>query len=103
MTLLGALLRSHSTEAQTAKTRLILLGTGGGPRPRKASSASAQVIIRNDAAYVKGPRGRYVVAILARHVKDKSPGVDNKALVTGARISRMVYDAFAAPLASPKR
>jgi ribonuclease BN (tRNA processing enzyme) len=26
------------------KTRLILLGTGGGPRPRKASSAPAQVI-----------------------------------------------------------
>jgi ribonuclease BN (tRNA processing enzyme) len=31
---------------------LILLGTGGGPRPRKISSASAQVVIRNDAAYV---------------------------------------------------
>lgn len=37
---------------QTTRTRLILLGTGGGPRPRKASSASAQVIIRNNAAYV---------------------------------------------------
>jgi ribonuclease BN (tRNA processing enzyme) len=34
------------------KTRLVLLGTGGGPRPRKASSAAAQVIIVNDAAYV---------------------------------------------------
>ena len=33
-------------------TRLILLGTGGGPRPRKASSASAQVVIANGAAYV---------------------------------------------------
>ena len=33
-------------------TRLILLGTGGGPRPRKASSASAQVIIANESAYV---------------------------------------------------
>ena len=32
--------------------RLILLGTGGGPRPRKANSAPAQVIIANDAAYV---------------------------------------------------
>jgi ribonuclease BN (tRNA processing enzyme) len=52
VTLVGALSRSHSTEGQTARTRLILLGTGGGPRPRKASSASAQVIIRNDAAYV---------------------------------------------------
>ena len=34
------------------KTRLILLGTGGGPRPRKASSASAQVIVVNDTAYI---------------------------------------------------
>jgi ribonuclease BN (tRNA processing enzyme) len=32
--------------------KLILLGTGGGPRPRKASSAPAQVILVNDAAYV---------------------------------------------------
>ena len=52
VTSVGALSRSHSTEGQTARTRLILLGTGGGPRPRKASSASAQVIIRNDAGYV---------------------------------------------------
>ena len=32
--------------------RLILLGTGGGPRPRKANSAPAQVIVANDTAYV---------------------------------------------------
>src|SRR6476469_10906656 len=40
------------SEAQSTKTRLILLGTGGGPRPRKANSASAQVIVANDLAYV---------------------------------------------------
>ena len=40
-------------ESQTTRrTRLILLGTGGGPRPRKASSGSAQVIINNGSAYV---------------------------------------------------
>ena len=39
-------------QATGGKTRLILLGTGGGPRPRKASSAAAQVIIVNGAAYV---------------------------------------------------
>jgi ribonuclease BN (tRNA processing enzyme) len=38
--------------AATSKTRLILLGTGGGPRPRKVSSGSAQVLIVNGAAYV---------------------------------------------------
>lgn len=32
--------------------RLILLGTGGGPRPRTASSAPAQVIVANGMAYV---------------------------------------------------
>ncbi|HEU0106173.1 MAG TPA: MBL fold metallo-hydrolase [Vicinamibacteria bacterium] len=38
--------------AQGAKTRLILLGTGGGPRPRKASSAAAQVVVANGTPYV---------------------------------------------------
>ena len=31
---------------------MILLGTGGGPWPRRASSAAAQVIVRSGAAYV---------------------------------------------------
>jgi ribonuclease BN (tRNA processing enzyme) len=43
---------SLALSANEGKTRLILLGTGGGPRPRKASSASAQVIVTNSAAYV---------------------------------------------------
>jgi hypothetical protein len=33
-------------------TKLILLGTGGGPRPRKVSSGSAQVVVSNGVAYV---------------------------------------------------
>ena len=48
----GGLLRPLTSAAQTTRTRLILLGTGGGPRPRKASSAAAQVIVSGDAAYV---------------------------------------------------
>jgi ribonuclease BN (tRNA processing enzyme) len=38
--------------AQGRATRLILLGTGGGPRPRRASSAAAQVIVSSGDAYV---------------------------------------------------
>jgi len=37
---------------QNSKTRLILLGTGGGPRPRSATSAPAQVILANGVPYV---------------------------------------------------
>jgi len=37
---------------RASRTRLILLGTGGGPRPRKDRGAAAQVIIANEAAYV---------------------------------------------------
>lgn len=34
------------------RTRLILLGTGGGPRPRRGSTSAAQVLIANDRLYV---------------------------------------------------
>jgi ribonuclease BN (tRNA processing enzyme) len=50
--LAGAALLPTAVDGESMKTRLILLGTGGGPRPRKASSASAQVIVSNNTAYV---------------------------------------------------
>ena len=50
--LIGSACLPLSVAAQETKTRLILLGTGGGPRPRRSSSAPAQVIVVNDAAYV---------------------------------------------------
>jgi len=51
--------------------------------------------VRNDAAYVKTPRARWVIAICARRIRDKSASVDNETLRTGAEISRIVYDRFA--------
>jgi ribonuclease BN (tRNA processing enzyme) len=51
-TLGAAALFPHVVEAQAKKTRLILLGTGGGPRPKKENNASAQVIVVNDTLYV---------------------------------------------------
>src|SRR5258706_14047585 len=39
-------------QPQPGKPRLILLGTGGGPRPRKNSFPSSQVILVDDVAYV---------------------------------------------------
>ena len=44
--------RGFSQGVGGAKARLILLGTGGGPTPKKDRSASAQVIVVNGAAYV---------------------------------------------------
>jgi ribonuclease BN (tRNA processing enzyme) len=51
-TIVGSALCSWPATGQRDKMRLILLGTGGGPRPRKTSSAPAQVILFNDTAYV---------------------------------------------------
>jgi ribonuclease BN (tRNA processing enzyme) len=48
----SALLPGRPAAQQRTKTRLVLLGTGGGPRPRKAAAATSQVIIANGAAYV---------------------------------------------------
>jgi beta-lactamase class A len=50
--------------------------------------------VRNDAAYVKGPKARYVIAICARRIQDKSAGADNETFKVGAEISRIVYDRF---------
>ena len=45
-------LRDRAQTTRSTKTRLILLGTGGGPRPRTNSFSSSQVILVNNAAYV---------------------------------------------------
>ena len=45
-----ARIAAHTT--QNARTRLILLGTGGGPRPRTTTAGSAQVIVANGTPYV---------------------------------------------------
>lgn len=58
--------------------------------------------VRGDVAFVKGPRGRYVLAILARRIADKVPGVDSEALRTGADLSRIVWDAFQGAPASAR-
>jgi ribonuclease BN (tRNA processing enzyme) len=50
--LAGAGLLEAGPPAPVAGTRLILLGTGGGPRPRTQSSGSAQVIVAGGKAYV---------------------------------------------------
>ncbi len=48
----SSVLGPFASAQATPKTRLILLGTGGGPRPRKTRVPSSQVVLVNDAAYV---------------------------------------------------
>jgi ribonuclease BN (tRNA processing enzyme) len=71
----GASLVARASRA-ARRTRLILLGTGGGPRPKKAVSASANAVIVDDEVYVvdcgDGVARQLVVADLSltalRHV-----------------------------------
>ena len=49
---LAAAASRPTSTVQKAATKLILLGTGGGPRPRRVSSGFAQVIVSGNAAYV---------------------------------------------------
>jgi ribonuclease BN (tRNA processing enzyme) len=75
-TALAAAVRPLLSQPQSAKTRLILLGTGGGPRPRAATISSAQVIVVGGQLYVvdcgDGVARQLVIAGLAltalRHV-----------------------------------
>lgn len=50
--------------------------------------------VRMDAGIVTTPKGRYTIAVFARRVKDMRWTVDNDALVTGAWVSRAVYEHF---------
>ena len=49
---LQGMVRGPQRPASRSGTRLILLGTAGGPRPRTTRGAPAQVIIANESAYV---------------------------------------------------
>jgi beta-lactamase class A len=66
----------------------------GTDEEKHASSDGVKRHVRADAAIVAGPDFMYVIAIYARQVEDTRWGVDNEALTTGARISRMIYDYF---------
>jgi beta-lactamase class A len=67
-------------------------GTDSEKLPDTAGRRGA---IRADAAIVTGPGTKYVIAVYTRRGADPSSGVDNAALLAGARVSRMVFDGFA--------
>jgi hypothetical protein len=78
------------------RDRISVANKTGWDEEKNPDAAGFKGDVRSDAAYVESPKARYVIAICARRIRDKSPGVDNQALVTGARLSRMVYDHFKA-------
>ena len=69
-------------------------GKSGTDEEKLADAGGFKGAIRTDAGIVTTPSGRYVIAIMARRVKDTRWSVDNDALVTGADVSRIVYDHF---------
>ena len=96
---------------QLDSLKLILLGTGGGPRPRKASSAPAQVMLVNDTAYVVDcgdgvarqlvlagvplPRLRHV--FLTHHHSDHNADYGNLILLAWTAGLRTRVDAWGPP------
>jgi len=74
--------------------KLVVANKTGWDEEKLPGPSGVKGDVRSDAAYVKSPKARYVIAICARNIRDKSPTVDNQALVTGAKMSRLVYDYF---------
>ena len=111
-TIATAALWPWSASGQTrGKTTLILLGTGGGPRPRKASSQPAQVILVNDIPYVvdcgNGVARQLVVAgvplatlrhiFITHHHSDHNADYGNLMLLAWASGLRTRVDAWGPP------
>jgi len=74
--------------------KLVVANKTGWDEEKLPGPSGVKGDVRSDAAYVKSPKARYVIAICSRNIRDKSPTVDNQALVTGAKMSRLVYDYF---------
>lgn len=76
------------------RDRIVVANKTGWDEEKLPDAAGLKGEIRTDAAYVRGPKSRYVIAICVRKGRDRRPTADNEALRAGAEISRMVYDAF---------
>jgi beta-lactamase class A len=74
------------------RDRIVVANKTGTDEEKTVDSRGVRGQVRCDAAYVEGPRVRYVLAICARRIEDPRWSVDNEALTTGAEISRMIYD-----------
>jgi beta-lactamase class A len=68
----------------------------GTDEEKHAGADGVKRHVRADAAIVTGTSINYVIAIYARQIEDTRWTVDNDALVTGAKVSRMVFDRFSA-------
>jgi len=79
------------------KEKIFVANKTGWDEEKLPDASGLKGEIRTDAAYVKGPRSRYTIAICTRRGRDKRPGSDNAALVIGAKISRLVYDEMESP------
>jgi len=53
--------------------------------------------ICNDVGIVDAPRGRYLICLFTQDVADVRWSPENEALVTGANLSRLIYDHFNPP------
>ncbi len=79
------------------REEILVANKTGWDEEKNADAKGFKGDVRNDAAYVKGPKARYVIAICARRIQDKSAGVDNETFKTGAELSRLIYEAFSRP------
>ncbi|CAN5500364.1 serine hydrolase [soil metagenome] len=66
----------------------------GTDQEKQPDTSGRRGHIRNDVAIVETPAGVYVLAIFIRRIHDPSWTPDNAALLTGADLSRAVYDHF---------
>ena len=66
----------------------------GTDSEKRADARGRRGAIRVDAGIVTGKNVRYAIAIFTRRGADGTSGVENAGVLLGAKLSRLVYEAW---------
>lgn len=97
--MLAIMRRQHDSTSVLRYLPPALLDESGGKDPilRVAAKSGSWPGTRNMVALFEGPDTRYVICLVTKDCADRRAGVDNEAAIALPKVSRWVFDRFAAP------
>jgi beta-lactamase class A len=99
--MIGIMRRQHFTAALTRTLPYNVVDASGGKKPtlQVASKSGSWPGVRNIVGLFEGPGVSYVLSLMTKDCADRRAHYDNEAALLLPKVSRLVFDRFAASLA----